>query len=104
MELDVEQSRSGRRKPDSPRESCSTMAIERDGPDEQQTKKPADELAASLWRSEQAERTLRVVEPTKDQLGVVYGELERVVQHLGEERARLEKLLRSRAGRVIGGD
>lgn len=67
-------------------------------------KQPADQLAASLRSWEQGKRTLRLVEATKDQLGVVYSELERVVQHLAEERARLEELLRSRAGQVTGGD
>jgi hypothetical protein len=80
------------------------MAIKRDGSGEQQTKQSPGELAASRRSWEQGERTLHVVETTKDQLGVVYGELERVVQHLGEERARLEQLLRSRTGQVTGGD
>jgi hypothetical protein len=38
----------------------------------------------------------RVVEATNDRLGVVYGELECVVQLLGEERTKLERLLFSR--------
>jgi len=56
----------------------------------------ADEVATPLRRWEQAERTLRVVEAPSDRLGSVYGELERVVQLLAEERTKLERLFFSR--------
>jgi len=55
-----------------------------------------DELALSLRRWERAD-TLRLVETSRDELAMVFGELEHVVESLAQDRVRLEKLLPGRS-------
>ena len=55
-----------------------------------------DELALSLRRWERAD-TLRLVETSRDELAMVFGELEHVVESLAQERVRLEKLTGGRS-------